>query len=328
MIWSARARRTAFTVWLTKEETVLSTPTKALLSLFSLSLAAFLPALGDTPFPARAAEGKQPGTLTQVIPGHYIYSSGARISGIIATDEGVLVLDSLSNEAMAKHERQLIAETIKQPIKYLVSGTFHGNYANGNVAYQDAVRIGHESYRDDLIQQMKADNMPAAQQAAMLPHQTFRDRMTVYLGGKEIQILHIGRGHTRGDAIVFVPSDRIVYLSELFFDNRFPFMDDGYVDWINTLDIALKLEADVFVPGQGPTSIPSNPRGSRDALIRARQVLVDYREAVQKEIARGATEDQAVAAVVLPQYSGLTGYEQQQQVLVRRMYQGLKGTRQ
>ena len=43
----------------------------------------------------------------------------------------------------------------------------------------------------------------------MLPHLTFRDRMTVTLGGKELQILHIGRGHTRGDAIVFVPQDAI-----------------------------------------------------------------------------------------------------------------------
>jgi len=276
---------------------------------------------------AGAAETQQTGKLEPLIPGHYIYSTGARISGIIATSEGVVVLDSLSNEAMAKHERQLIASTIRQPVRYLISGTFHGNYANGNVAYQDAIRIGHENYKTDLIDQMKTDNMPPAQQAAMLPHLTFRDRMTITLGGKDIHILYIGRGHTRGDAIVFVPQDRIVYLSELFFDGRFPFMNDGYVDWINTLDIALKLDADIFVPGQGPTSLAANPRASREALVRARQVLADFRDSVQREIARGATEDQAVAAVLLPQYRDMVGYDQQRAVLVRRMYQGLKGTR-
>ena len=270
-------------------------------------------------------EGPQDGKLEQIIPGHYVYSTGARLSGVIATSEGVVVLDSLSNEAMAKHERQLIANTIRQPVRYLISSTFHGNYANGNVAYQDAIRIGHETYKTDLIDQMKMDNMPPAQQAAMLPHLTFRDRMTITLGGKDIQVLFIGRGHTRSDSIVFVPQDRIVYLSELFFDGRFPFMNDGYVDWINTLDIALKLDADIFVPGQGPSSIASNPRGSRDALVRARQVLVDFRDAVQREIARGATEDQAVATVLLPQYKDMVGYQQQRSVLVRRMYQGLKG---
>ncbi len=276
---------------------------------------------------AGAAETQQTGKLEPLIPGHYIYSTGARVSGIIATSEGVVVLDSLSNEAMAKHERQLIASTIRQPVRYLISSTFHGNYANGNVAYPDVIRIGHENYKIDLIDQMKMDNMPPAQQAAMLPHLTFRDRMTITLGGKDIHILYIGRGHTRGDAIVFVPQDRIVYLSELFFDGRFPFMNDGYVDWINTLDIALKLDADIFVPGQGPTSLAANPRASREALVRARQVLVDFRDSVQREIARGATEDQAVVAVLLPQYRDMVGYDQQRAVLVRRMYQGLKGTR-
>src|SRR6185503_4095865 len=64
---------------------------------------------------ARAAQAENPeaGRLEQVIPGHYVYSNGARLSGIIATNEGVVVIDSLSSEAMAKHERQLIADTIK-----------------------------------------------------------------------------------------------------------------------------------------------------------------------------------------------------------------------
>jgi glyoxylase-like metal-dependent hydrolase (beta-lactamase superfamily II) len=227
---------------------------------------------------------------------------------------------------MAKHERQLIADTIKQPVRYLISSTFHGTYSLGNVAYQDVVRIGHENYKADLVDMMSMDKMPAQQQAAMLPHQTYRDRMSIYLGGKEIQILYVGRAHTRGDSIVFVPQDRIAYLSEVFFDGRFPFMNDGYVDWIHTLDTALNLDADIFVPGQGPSSIISNPRASRQALVRARQVLVDFRDGVQREIARGATQDQAVAAVLLPQYRNMVGYDQQRATLVRRMYQGLKGT--
>jgi glyoxylase-like metal-dependent hydrolase (beta-lactamase superfamily II) len=275
---------------------------------------------------AAQAENPEAGKLEQVIPGHYVYSNGARISGIIATNEGVVVIDSLSNEAMAKHERGLIAATIKQPVKYLISSTFHGNYSLGNVAYPDVVRIGHEDYKTDLVELMQMDKMPAAQQAAMLPHETFHDRMSIFLGGKEIQILHLGKAHTRGDSIVFVPQDRIAYLSEVFFDGRFPFMNSGYVDWIATIDAALKLDADIFVPGQGPSMIASNPRGSREALMRARAVLANFRDGVAAQIARGATEDQAAAAVLLPQYKDMVGYQQQRAVLVRRMYQDLRGT--
>jgi glyoxylase-like metal-dependent hydrolase (beta-lactamase superfamily II) len=292
---------------------------------FSLPLA-FLAFAAQAAAPAPADGAPQDGKLEQVIPGYYVYSSGARLSGVIATNEGVVVLDSLSNEAMAKHERALIAATVKQPVRYLISSTFHGNYALGNVAYPDVVKIGTENYRADLLAMMKMDNMPAAQQTAMLPHITFRDRMSVYLGGKEIQILYMGRAHTRGDAVVFVPQDRIVFLSEVFFDGRFPFMNDGYVEWIRTIDNVLKLDADIFVPGQGPSNIAANPRGSREALVRAQKVLIEFRDAVQAEIARGASEDQAAANVLLPQYRNMVGYDQQRAVLVRRMYRDLKGT--
>jgi glyoxylase-like metal-dependent hydrolase (beta-lactamase superfamily II) len=294
----------------------------------SFALSALAAGMQTEPALAAAAatkEAPQPGKLEQIIPGHYMYSNGARISGIIATSEGVVVLDALSNEAMAKDERRLIQEQIRLPVKYLISGTYHNNYALGNIAYQDAVRIGHENYKTDLIAQMKMDNRPQAQQQMILPHLTFRDRMTITLGGKEIQILYLGRAHTRGDAAVFVPQDRIVYLSEIFFDGRFPFGDDAYVEWITTIDNALKLEADIFVPGQGPSMVAANPRMSRDALMRARAVLVNFRDNVQREIMRGATEEQAVAAIQLPEYRTMVGYDQQRAVLVRRMYQDLKG---
>src|SRR5215468_10821377 len=139
-------------------------------SILGAALSCFAGLLAFSVAPMRAAESQEMGKLEQVIPGHYVYSNGARLSGIIATNDGVLVVDALSNEAMAKHERQLIANTIKQPVRYLVSSTFHGNYSLGNVAYQDAVRIGHEDYKTDLVEMMQTDKMPAAQQTAMLPH--------------------------------------------------------------------------------------------------------------------------------------------------------------
>ena len=225
--------------------------------LLALDLGAVLTEAVLSPAAAQA-EDAQNGKLEQIIPGHFVYSSGARLSGIIVTSEGVVVVDSLSSEAMARHERQLIAAAAQQPIRYLISSTFHGNYSLGNVAYPDAVKIGHELYKADLLDMMKMDNMPAAQQAAMLPDQTFRDRMSIFLGGKEIQILYAGRAHTRGDAIVFVPQDRIVYMSEVFFDGRFPFMNSGYVNWINAIDIASKTDGKSIPRLRGRCILNSN----------------------------------------------------------------------
>jgi len=262
--------------------------------------------------------------LRQIIPGHYVFSSGTFNSGIIATSEGVVVLDALNSEAVGKAERDVIANTIRQPVRFLVSSTFHNNYSKGNVAFADVWKIGHENYRIDLIALMRRERVPADEQKARLPDETYRDRITLYLGGKEIQVLFLGRGHTRGDSIIYVPQDRIVYLSELFFAGQFLYIDDGYgLDWLKTLDAVDALGADIFVPAHGP--IPADPRDTRQELGRFRQMLVDIRDAVQQEVARGSTEDQAVAVIRWPQYEKMQGYNAEREVAVRRLYQQLTG---
>jgi glyoxylase-like metal-dependent hydrolase (beta-lactamase superfamily II) len=270
------------------------------------------------------AADRPTGTLRQIIPGHYVYSVTTFNSGIIATSDGAVVLDALSSEEIARAQRAAIAETIRQPVRALVSSTFHNQYSKGNVAYTGVLKIGHEYYRTDLVSLMQREKLSAEEQQARLPDQTFRDRMTLHLGGKDIQILHVGRAHTRGDSIIFVPQDRIVYLSELYFANQFLFINDGYgIDWLRALDTVLALDADIFVPGHGP--IPADPRQTRQGLVGFRQLLVDVRDAVQKEIARGTSEDQAVATVRWPQYEKLQGYEAQRETAVRRLYQQLTG---
>ena len=83
--------------------------------------------------------------------------------------------------------------------------------------------------------------------------------------------------------------------------DQFLFINDGYgLDWLRALDGVEALGADIFVPGHGP--IPADPRETRQGLRRFRQMLVDLRDAVEKKIARGATEDQAVAAIRWPEY--------------------------
>ena len=262
--------------------------------------------------------------LREIIPGHFAFSSGSFNSGIIVTSDGAVVLDALNSESVGKAEREAIANTIRQPVRFLVSATFHNNYSKGNIAYADVWKIGHENYRTDLLALMQRENVSAQEQKVRLPDETYRNRVTLYLGGKEIQIRYLGRGHTRGDSIIYVPQDRILYLSELFFADQFLYIDDGYgLDWLKTLDAAESLGADIFVPAHGP--IPIDPRETRQSLGRFRQMLVDIRDAVQKEIARGATEDQAVATIRWPQYEKMQGYNAEREVAVRRLYGQLTG---
>jgi len=269
------------------------------------------------------------GTLRQIIPGHYVYTqnNAGRLfnSGIVVGSDGVLVFDALDSDALARSERQAIADAVKQPVRYLVMSPFHDPFNGGSAVYADVFKIAHENYRVGLIDQMQRANVPADVQRARMPSATYRDRMTFYLGGKDIQVLHFGAAHTKGDSVLFVPQDRIVYMSEVFFNEEFPNMAGGYgVSWIRVLDAVRALDADIFIPGHGP--IPDDPKQTRAALDRARQILVDVRDRIQSEIARGATEDQVVATVTLQQYEKMPQFAGTKDAVVRRMYKELKGT--
>src|SRR5438046_10675214 len=159
----------------------------------------------------KPAERNRSGTLRQLIPGYYVFSSTSFNSGVIVTTEGVVVLDALSSEAIARQEREAIASVIKQPVRFLVSSTFHNNYTWGNVAYPAVIKIGHENYRTELLDQMQRDHESAEEQEARLHQVTYRDRLTIRLGGKEIEVLYLGKGHTRSDSIMFRPQVQIAY---------------------------------------------------------------------------------------------------------------------
>ena len=296
--------------------------------VMSLVIALTLPGAAAAQAPP-ANRAPTTGTLRQIIPGHYVYTqnNAGRLfnSGVVATSDGVLVFDALDSEALARSERQAIAGVTQQPIRYLVSSPFHDPFNGGSAVYADVFKIAHDNYRAGLIDQMQRGNVASDVQQRRLPNATFRDRMTVYLGGKEIQVLNFGNAHTRGDSVLFVPQDRIVYMSEVFFNEEFPNMAGGYgVSWIRVLDAVKALDADIFIPGHGP--IPDEPKQTRALLDRMRQILVDTRDRIQNEITRGATEDQVVATVTLQQYEKMPQFAGTKEAVVRRMYKELKGT--
>jgi len=155
--------------------------------------------------------------LREIKPGYDVYLHGDPAlgvsstfnSGIIVTSEGVVVLDALGSEAIARQAREAISRVTSQSVCFLISSPFHQPFTGGNAVYADAFKIGHEHYREDLLRLLQRPS--AEERRKKLPDVTFRDRLTLYLGGKEIQVLHLGRAHTRGDSIVFVPGFSPLY---------------------------------------------------------------------------------------------------------------------
>jgi len=241
-------------------------------------------------------------------------------SGIIVTDDGVVVIDALGSEAVARRVREAVSKVTPKPVRFLISTTPHKPFTGGNAVYADTFRIAQEHTREDLSRLLEKDSDKARKD--MLPHLTFHDRSTLYLGGREIRIAFLGRGHTRSDTIVFLPKERIVYMGETFYCNEFPYISQGYsADWLKTIEAAEKLEADIFIPGHG--FLPKDLIETRQELGNHRQVLKDVRDAVEVQVKKGATEGETLAAVDLPQFKKFKGYQRALEIAVRRIYREL-----
>jgi cyclase len=150
------------------------------------------------------------------------------------------------------------------------------------------------------------------------PTMTYSSNLTLFRGRREIRLLFLGRGHTPGDTVVFLPKERIVCTGDLM-ESRLAYMGDGIFDeWVTTLDALKKLDFDTVLPGHG---VPFHEK----ALITAYQnYLQDLMAQVAKLRAQGVTADQAAEKVDLTSHKAnfpqITGPGADVRG-VRRMYQ-------
>jgi cyclase len=280
------------------------------------------------PFHLSAQELDRSYGLKELKPGYYVYLHGDDTpgisstfnNGVIVTNEGVVVIDTQRTEAIASKVREAISRVTSQPIRFLISTTPHNPFTGGNAVYADTFKIGQENYRTSLLKLLQKDS--PAELKKKLPNQTFSERLTLYLGGKEIQIIYLGKAHSLADTIIYVPEDRIVYMGETFYSDEFPYISEGYsLNWLRAIETAEALKADIYVPGHG--FLPKNLKDTRAGLHNHWQMLKDVREAVQKQVARGSSENEAASAIDLPQFKKFKGYERALEIAVRRIYREL-----
>lgn len=166
---------------------------------------------------------------------------------------------------------------------------------------------------------MKPSDVPA-------PNLTFDREIRMYLGGREIQVFHLKRGHTDGDSIIYFPQTKVVHMGDLFFNKVIPVIDRAHgastAEWTETIDavIARVDPASQFIPGHGEVT-------NVDDLKAFKQYLLDLRAAVKKAIDGGLTREQAVKDVKLEQYSKFNGYEQRFPGNVGTVYDEIKASK-
>ena len=156
--------------------------------------------------------------------------------------------------------------------------------------------------------------------STVLPTRTFEGTLEVRVGDKRVELVEVGPAHTRGDAYVYVPDDRVVFTGDLLFKDAHPIVWEGPVaNWIAACRKLLELDVETFVPGHGPLCGKSGI-----------EETVAYLELLSSEARRrydaGMSAEDAVRDIVLDAYSGWLDGERVY-VNVHTLYREFSGSR-
>src|SRR3982075_3069160 len=195
----------------------------------------------------------------------YAYTAeGDPNTGIVVGDDAVMVIDTQATPVMAQDVVRRIREVTSKPIKYVVLSHYHAVRVLGASGYKPEHIIASRDTYDLIAERGEADMKSEIERFPRLfhavesvpgltwPNVVFERALTLWLGSLEVQIMQLGRGHTKGDTVVWLPAERILFSGDLVEFDATPYTGDAYLtDWPATLDAIAALEPRKLVPGRG-----------------------------------------------------------------------------
>jgi glyoxylase-like metal-dependent hydrolase (beta-lactamase superfamily II) len=186
-------------------------------------------------------------------------------TGIVIGDDAVMVIDTQATPVMAQDVIRRIRTVTDKPIRYVMLTHYHAVRVLGAAAYAPEHIIASQDTYDLIVERGEQDkaseigrfprlfrNVESVPPGLTWPTIAFTGKMTLWLGKLEVQLLQLGRGHTKGDTVVWLPQERTLFSGDLVEFDATPYCGDAYYsDWPATLDQLAALKPLALVPGRG-----------------------------------------------------------------------------
>ncbi len=192
----------------------------------------------------------------QIVPNVYAYEDKLTSAGqtlttnslIVVTTDGVVIVDGQDNVEQGKDMVANIKKITPQPVKYMIIASDHVDHVGANPALKEAwpnmVFISSPASKKTMQDQKRE----------ILATELVSDKRDLKVGGTDIQILNLGRGHTGGDLVVYLPQTKVMFMSELYDRYVFPPMITGFPsEWAATIKKAQAMDVTWYIPGHGFT---------------------------------------------------------------------------
>ncbi len=239
-------------------------------------------------------------SFTKLSEHAYAYTAeGDPNTGIIIGDDSVLVADTQATPAMAQDVVRRIREVTDKPIKYVVLTHYHAVRVLGASGYEPQEIISSQDTYDLIVERGEQDkaseigrfprlfqDVESIPSGLTWPTMVFNQKMTLWMGKLEVQLLQLGRGHTKGDTVVWLPQDRVLLSGDLVEFDATPYAGDAYFkDWPQTLKNVAALKPTALVPGRGPALL--GEKQVAEGLETTGNFIADVRDSVEAGVAAG-----------------------------------------
>ncbi len=273
------------------------------------------------PFASTADVAEKTSTLEELAPGVLAFTAeGDPNVGAVIGPESVLAIDARATPTAAREWLAALRELTDLPIEFLVLTHYHAVRVLGASAFAARQIVAHARTRDWILERGAADFESETRRFPRLfrdvdsipglthPNGTFTHTLTIFLGDREVQIRHLGGGHTEGDASVWLPAERVLFAGDLVEARAAPYMGDAAIaEWsTSTLDRLEALGATTLVPGRGPAL-----RGGEvsRAVAETREYLSTVRETVGEHRGNLKEAFDATRAALEPRFGGWSIFE-------------------
>jgi len=263
-------------------------------------------------------------SFTQMGEGLYAFTAeGDPNTGVIIGDDSVMVIDTQATPVMAQLVIDRIREVTDKPVKYVALSHYHAVRVLGAAAYGASEVIASEKGRAMIQERGQEDwdseygRFPRLFDSAesipglTWPTLTFERRMTLFMGKRRVELMHLGRAHTAGDIVAWVPDAGVMFSGDIVEYHSACYCGDGHFgDWGATLDAIKAFRPQAIVPGRGDALV--GEALVDEAIETTREFLDSTYRPVARVAARGGTLKEAwdaCRAECDPRFSNYAIYE-------------------
>jgi len=243
------------------------------------------------------------------------------VSLIVTTASGVVVVDGQGDEAQTRRMLEDIRKLTPRPtVRYVVIASDHIDHVGGNAVFREANPQVEFIASPVSAQRLQAKGHPAIQ--------ALEEQRTLNIGGMEIQILNLGRAHTGGDLVAYLPHPKVLFLGEVYLRDVFPAMRSAHPsEWLGTIERAQAMDAAWYVPGHGfIDDAASMKRGLEESRKAITYVIDEAKRLRAAGLACGSPADcPAARQANWGPYDGWALRTSQAPLAIAKVYQELDG---